>query len=350
MFTLRNSFIGLLILSGCAHMTPLQTERVGPEVPGQPADLVADAMQLVPFHFAPDHIYRRIIKVLETKRGNAAVNDVKDEVCTGYTPNYIPTYKVKFIPSKPAYGTDLGSAQSALSKFYDLARSHLKNFFFDKISDFDLNNKVNPYLSNPSLGLSIPALLSKNSDEIQNYFAGIHYTPYIPSDTPMVGLARGDSYFSLLIGSSTSGLLVPKAGEMISVHTQPCAWNFNGNYCQTATTKETLMGGYDRIEVQGEFYTPSQTGWKVDGKTLYPLKLVYAWDLAFLRTYFTFKTEDQSTEWMIDARSSLWSKFFADHTTLKEAPQEDGSVNYEISLDLGEFCSKGVPITSLVSR
>ena len=80
-----------------------------------------------------------------------------------------------------------------------------------------------------------------------------------------------------------------------------------------------------------------------------PILLAHSSDLAALTQNYVLASPGVSSERAFTGRYFDWKRFLST-ATLKEADQPDGSVKYELSLDMSPVCQDSVPVSGLFSK
>lgn len=346
-------------LSSCstARYAPIHADRLNDGLD----NIIKEGLLVENSFFAPKHIYSKMFKVVETDNANhGSYRGIKPIICSGGKPTFIPSQKLTFILPKPTPGSFLDASSAKLHDYIQLAREYLQKEFFANMSDPGLLGGTNPYLAyvkkvtideEPIDHLSndspvypesyIPALKTDNINEIKTYYSKLNL-PEFPADKNSISKS---SYFFVILDRKTGdALLVPRKANIIST-----IWKlsptrlYDDRYNSYTTVSEPWLSGFNmsngQYGAQSTVYVPSTTQWEVDGNKLYPLRAVSSYDLAIMRAIFAIKHSDVNQDYLIRSQQERWEDYMAKNTTLKEAPGENGTIKFEVSLDLTEFCT-----------
>lgn len=264
-----------------------------------------------------------------------------------------------------------------------------RSCFYEKFTDTDGEFKSSVIDSNSSQfrrsieGLQIPLSTSFSKNEIESFYKEVRI------DSSRVSQKKFPPFFSIVFPLEKSMLLVPKATFILDI---------KGRDVRSDFARISREGGhYEFIDKNGkarnvmrnigsnQFYTPSEYGWQVNEKNpgedppFYPLLLATTSDISFLEDNFTFMFPKEiiyqinsqekygldnwgyadgynreeskfSAEKAVERRRFMWKDILTNQTSIKEAVQEDGSIVFELGLDMNLFCQYGVPVTDLLSQ
>ena len=278
----------LASMASCASAIPLY----GTNLDGRQITLDKEKFESYEFQGFPKSSSQRILAILKSGSSPKAPKEIRDVICKQSKPLVNFTYKVNVMPPKSKKGTPLNIAADQRKEF----SSNLSGYFKSR------------FLQNAST------------------------------------IAAKDITF----GSCTNG-----------INCKPCERGiaFSGRY------NYFVIGGctFETAPADADEYTT----------TLYPVFLAHAVDLAVLQAVFTFMTPDASQllrGYVDSSRSSddvingqltpasairykeqMWAQYLSE-PALKEAAQPDGSISYELTLDMSLFCQYGMPLSDLVSQ
>lgn len=343
-----------------------------------------------------------------------SLREVKGLFCDGNKAKVTSTFNVKVIPPKASGGITLDQAMASKKKFLEYSRYFLKTrFFASATGKRSTRNFIRPVMKDTRLNpdyqsvLADDGLSAKEKVKNQKYFIPVQSNsrksieefyselPYAPLFSETRWIERWDephenidqAFFSIITGDQ-SALLVPKASSFIEL-----GWDYDGGPLQpkllTAAITEhssTLpraksgRAGEPRDQDFMRWHVhvlPSEFGWDVDGlKTAYPLQIGFSKELEFLVSNFTFIFSRETVQKVlsyknplvqqhfgvdyfngayhqkvaIDDRAFIWDMVLWVSTSLKESPQNDGSVLYLVDLDMSHFCELGVSLPDLQSE
>ncbi|OQW48543.1 MAG: hypothetical protein A4S09_13660 [Proteobacteria bacterium SG_bin7] len=233
---------------------------------------------------------------------------------------------------------------------------------------------------------NIPFSLSQNKKEIEDFYRSLPYLPLFRERRWIENIYSPDFHidmpFLAVVSTNRSALLVPKAASFWEM-----GWDrYNGNPIPQSLNVSAVAESSDTLPVLGTpldtFYKHvpvmiSEYGWKIkDQSVLYPMQIAFAEDLNFLMEHYTFTLSREALEKemgvadplsrqhygpeyhsgkfqahvAIDNRGYIWEQVLKQATSMKEAPQADGSTAFSLTLDMGLFCRYGTPISELQSE
>lgn len=377
-----------------------------------PRDIFGDAARTKRFVIFSKSISDKLTSyAAEESNGQDASKQIKNLICEGSKGKVRPVFNVKVIAPKAPKGVPLEQVTESRKKFFEYAQYFLKTRFFASMIDRDLINPRPPkvrlnadyqnILSEDALSAepkikdkrySIPIQLDTKRQALEDFYLNL---PYVPKFTETRWIERWNEpnenidqqFFGVLVGEKST-LLVPKAANFIEV-----GWNYEGDQIEPKAfygaiaefsntlrqTKSGLIGqprneDYFRKRVH---VVASEYAWDFPqiGKA-HPVQAAFAHDLEELVKRYAFVFSRESVEKLfgytdptvqqhfgpdfytgkfnqttaINDRQYIWEMFLWRATSLKEAPQPDGSVIYMVTLDMKPFCELGVAVTDLTSQ
>ncbi|MEN0059630.1 MAG: hypothetical protein AAGB31_12395 [Bdellovibrio sp.] len=234
---------------------------------------------------------------------------------------------------------------------------------------------------------NIPFSLSQNKKEVEDFYRSLPYLPLFRERRWIENIYAPDFHIDMLflavVSTNRSALLVPKAASFWEM-----GWDrYNGNPIPQSLNVSAVAESSDTLPVLrtdplDTFYKHvpvmiSEFGWKIkDQGVLYPMQVAFAEDLNFLMEHYTFTLSREALEkemgiadplsqqhygpeyhsgkfqahTAIDNRGFIWEQVLKNATSLKEAPQADGSTAFSLNLDMGLFCRYGTPASELQSE
>lgn len=394
-------FAFICVLSGCVSTgyrdLPFESLSATKATTGPNNGFVEDAMPIKGFHLFPASVSSKI--ETESKAGSVAnQRNIQALICDGKKPRYEPRLKAEVVSTKPAHGVALDVSARGKTQFHALAREYLKNHYLDDSSERFIsgnqiqteNDELREYrrcMVAPDqdrrcglFTLLVPTVGSAEKAKITEQYQKTVYTPtFAEMRWGKDAMRFRTQFLGFVFPDRQSVVMTPKVLNVEQVDFHP-----NGEIT-TADFQATVEG----IDASSDLYgvktrvnfVPSPNGYKSqDGKVLYTLNHAVLTDLAILKENFAFvlpndvieslvdrdiygrvptyqahyfgispETKTFSAKYALEHRDYVWRQYLKHQTSLAEAAQDDGTIRYELSLDLTLFCTYGTPIADLAS-
>ncbi len=399
------SLLMMLVCFGCATspVGPQRVDLADSNVSTAPSTIMEDAAKLSGFTIFPKTVSSDITKIID-EGGNSkeAKRKVHRLICQSNEPRFTPTVKVKVIPPRVPAETPFDKATESRKEFLFLARIFLQTRFFYTLAHGPngaegYRKDFSDYIAAKASGredqlrginLDIPIAAGQEIKLVAKFYQDLRYLPAFLEKRWIENIYSPDFhidfFFNAIFFSSNSAVLVPKAGTFLStgfdryngVQLEPTIGVFHINEQRGDEGIPPLDSGRNDTLYKNVPLTISKQGWKVaDGSTVYPMQVSYSKELSYIVNNFTFVlsreviekelninnklvtqhlgldfyTEKFRPQTAIKGKDFIFEQYFKQFTSLKEAPQENGVVEYQVSLDLGLFCSHGISLGDLLS-
>jgi len=338
------------------------------------SEITEHALNIEQVRILPDNIDSKIDSILEKK---GSMLDVQNAICDGTRSRVSSdelSYTVRLVPPKPPLTMSSDQAAANRKAFIEAAEIFLQRYFFFELGKRPIGRSINSDFEDykteiidtnaerkraKRFATYIPVTLSSDSREVEAQYANFRYETTVPDYTREPAEVFPERHFMLILyPKDRVALLVPKVATVAETRwgwenygTESSTKIYNTSFSALATSGAQSDGTFN-LE-NGDVFVASDRASEFEGVKVYPLTLGNAEDIALVENHFTiskYKARALSSEESISRRSEIWWKLFMGGTSLKSAPQADGTTTYRVSLDISPLCTGGIPMDQLQAQ
>lgn len=411
MSTLKNSSSIALALLLIAPATSygseydlIPAEKVSATKGDENKDLAVDAMRVQHLFVFPNAIGSKMTE-MATKGDADAFGKIQGLFCDGKRPRSKAEMKIILVPPTPPKGQSIEKVANLKKRFIELAKRYLKEGYFFELANTEFSgaDKTNPDFANYKryvldsgyerkytnrFSTTIPFVPAQKKKPIVEFYKSVKFMPSLSSmrwDDPWDTIEHAQTnLLFIFLPSESITLLLPKA---VAIYKGEWGHGNKGTEVKggigfassdSLETSDSLQTFYRNAN-----YMASETEWKLKElpeNSIFPLQLSNAEDLAFLKKNYSFilpvdvakkvfgdldekditqyvgYTKDDagkltfSSSLAIEHTDFLWQGVLAAQTKITQADQSDGTIVFDLTLDMDLACKYMVPLADMQSR